>query len=245
MTTNETIGGGLLALLLASMPCAAGPVEESRSSFDSRGKAIALEVFAPKAEGKHPAVVMLYGSGGMTVGGPAFRAAARELAGRGYVVLMVHYFDRTGTTFSNPKIAKESFTAWVETVGDAVAHAAGLPSVDSSRIGLVGFSLGAYLSLSEAVFDPRVKGVVEFFGGLPDVLNDKVKAMPPTLILHGEKDPIVPVKEARNLEGLFKENGVTFEMKLYPEAGHAFFGEDGLDSMKRTLAFLDKHVKGS
>ena len=177
---------------------------------------------------------MLHGSGGMIVGGEAFRAAARGLAERGYVVLLVHYFDRTGTTMSDLRIAKENFATWVETIGDAVDHAAGFPNVDETRIGLVGFSLGAYLSLSEAVFDPHVKGVVEFFGGLPAVLNDKVKAMPPTLILHGEADKVVPVAEARNLERLFKENGVTFEMKLYPSSGHAFFGEDGLDSMKRT-----------
>ena len=247
MSTTVMLRGALTALFLSSLAAGAepSPIVESKSSFDIHDKPIGLEVFAPRAEGKYPAVVMLHGSGGMIVGGEAFRAAARGLAERGYVVLMVHYFDRTGTTMSDLKIAKQHFATWVETVGGAVSHAASLPNVDATRIGLVGFSLGGYLALSEAVFDPRVKAVVEFFGGLPSPLNDKVKAMPPTLILHGEADKVVPVAEARNLERLFQDNGVTFEMKLYPESGHAFFGADGFDSMKRTLAFLEKHVKGA
>ncbi len=244
MNPSDGLRGGFAALILASASLAEGKVEESRATFTSRGKAIGLEVFAPAAEGRHPAIVMLHGSGGMVIGGDAFRGIARELAKRDYVVLMVHYFDRTGTKFGDPKIIKDNFTSWVETVGDAVKHAATLPAVDPSRIGLVGFSLGAYLSLSEAVFDPRVKGVVEFFGGLPASLADKAKAMPPTLILHGEADKIVPVKEARDLQRLLQANGVPFEIKIYPDSGHAFLGEDGLDSLNRTLAFLDKHVKG-
>ena len=32
--------------------------------------------------------------------------------------------------------------------------------------------------------------------------------MPPTLILHGEKDQVVPVFEARKLEKLFKDRQV-------------------------------------
>jgi len=244
MNTSDALRGGFAALILASASMADGVVAESRTTFDGHGKPIGVEVFAPTAEGKHPAIVMLHGSGGMLIGGEAFRAVARELAKRDYVVLMVHYFDRTGTKFADPKSIKDNFTPWVEIVGDAVGHAAAMPNVDPDRIGLVGFSLGAYLSLSEAVFDPRVKGVVEFFGGLPATLADKARAMPPTLILHGEADKVVPVSEARDLERLLKDNAVPFEIQIYPESGHAFLGDDGLDSLKRTLAFLDKHVKG-
>ena len=55
----------------------------------------------------------------------------------------------------------------MRTVGVAITFAAQPPSVDPDRIGLLGFSLGAYLALSVTWVEPRVKAVVEFFGGMP------------------------------------------------------------------------------
>ena len=246
MDGNDLIRGGVLAVLLASAVGAGQPILESKSTFTGHQKTISYEKFEPKADGQYPAVVMLHGAGGMNPlgGGEAFRAVAKVLAGEGYVVLVVHYFDRTDTKFSDLETSKKHFAAWMETIGDAVGHATEMASVDPDRIGLVGFSLGAYLALSEATFDPRIKGVVEFFGGLPRNLADRVKSMPPTLILHGAADPIVPVQQAHDLERLLTEGGITHETHIYPLAGHGFLGADGIDCVKRTLAFLDKHVRG-
>jgi dienelactone hydrolase len=220
-------------------------IVESMSKFESKGKSIAVETFEPKAPGQYPAIVILYGSGGMDIGGPVFRGLARELARRGYVALLPHYFDRTGTKISDPATSAKHFKEWMETIGDAVTFVAGRPAVDRERIGLLGFSLGAYLSLSNATFDPRVKAVVEFFGGLPPALEDRADKLPPTLILHGDADPIVPVKEAHRLESLLKDRKVPYELHIYKGAGHAFLGADGADSARRTLQFFDKYVKAA
>jgi predicted esterase len=37
-------------------------------------------------------------------------------------------------------------------------------------------------------------------------MHKKAKALPPVLILHGDKDKVVPVKIARDLEKLLKDN---------------------------------------
>ena len=131
----------------------------------------------------------------------------------------------------------------MKTVADAIDYATRQPNVDSKRLGLAGFSLGAYLSLAVASIDKDVKAVVEYFGGLPEFFAGRVDTMPPTLILHGAADRVVPVNEAYKLEALLKSKHVPYEIKIYPEQGHGFFGADGEDALKRTLFFFDKNLK--
>jgi carboxymethylenebutenolidase len=221
-------------------------VAESKATFESRGKTIAVERFEPPAPGRYPAVVLLHGSGGVTIGGSMFRDLARELAARGYLVVLPHYFDRTGTVppAMLPTMV-ENFPSWAETVADASTYALSLPNAEPGRVALVGFSLGGYLSLSTSTFDPRVTCVVDYFGGLPDQLKDRASKLPPTLILHGEADPIVPVSEARKVQALLESNHVPFEVQTYPGAGHGFFGPAGKDATARTVAFLAKHLKSA
>ena len=97
-------------------------------------------------------------------------------------------------------------------------------------------------------YDARVATVVDYFGGLPAPLVEKVKTLPPTLILHGDADKVVPISEAKALEKLCQERKFIHEVWVYPGAGHGFFGVTGQDAMKRSLSFLDvqlKHAKPS
>jgi carboxymethylenebutenolidase len=113
---------------------------------------------------------------------------------------------------------------------------------------LLGFSLGAYLSLAVATqADPPIAAVAEFFGGLPEKLRAKVRSLPPTLIIHGDADRMVPVQEAEALEKLLRERKCVYEMKIYAGQDHLFksnqFGADVRDARDRTLASFDKHLK--
>ncbi len=226
---------------------AGGGVVESKGSFESLGRTIGVERFEPGGEGKHPAIVILHGAGGMEVGGPEFREFGRELARRGYLAEIVHYFDQNGPEVrrADPALIARSMSSWMVTLGDALTDLARRPDVDPGRIGLLGFSLGAYLSLSVAGHDPRVAAVVEYFGGLPGLFARNVKRFPPTLILHGEADRVVPVSEARKLEKFLGDRKFPFQIRLYPGQGHRFTGPDEADAYARALAFLDEHVKGA
>jgi carboxymethylenebutenolidase len=126
-----------------------------------------------------------------------------------------------------------------------------LPNVDAKRIGLVGFSLGAYLALAAAAEkDLRIAAVVDFFGGMPRPLGSRVKFLPPVLVLHGEQDRVVPIGEAQRLTDLLDAHEVTHEVKVYPDVGHVF-GDNGggfawraaLDAELCTRAFLAKHLQ--
>jgi dipeptidyl aminopeptidase/acylaminoacyl peptidase len=78
---------------------------------------------------------------------------------------------------------------------------------------------------------------------MPNAYVDRMKKMPPTLILHGQKDVLVDVEEAHKLERLFTERKVTFETHIYPEQNHGFMYADGDDSARRMIFFFRKYMK--
>ena len=167
---------------------------------------------------------------------------ATLLAAQGFAVYVLHYFDRTETTEASRETIFRHFPMWMKTLWDSVSFVARQPHVDPDRIGLLGFSLGAYLSLSNAAIDSRVRAVVDFFGGLPKEMKFFMRRLCPVLILHGEADTTVPVAEAYHLQQVLEKKGVPYEMQIYPGAGHGFRDEVWRDAGLRTLSFLQKHL---
>jgi carboxymethylenebutenolidase len=239
---------GITVLLAAAEPAA--EIEEASETFPSHGKRVTVDRFAPKAPGRYPLVVVLHGAGGIGSEGRGsmLHEEARRLARRGYVALVPHYFDRTaGAKLNNPTRNARYYKVWMETVADLVTYGGRLPQVDRRKIGLLGHSLGAGLAVSNAMVDSRVAAVVEYAGSLVfiDGPPPQPLPMPPTLILHGDADAIVPVSEAHKLEGLFSEWQTPYEIKIYNGAGHGFRGADQEDAWNRAVAFLDRYLKGS
>ena len=216
------------------------PVIQSQTSFESGGKSIRLDCFLPEDnEQRFPAVVALYGSGG---GHARMAEPASLLAAQGFAVYVLHYFDRTGTTEVNRQTIFRNFPVWMKTVWDAVSFVIRQPHVDAKRVGLLGFSLGAYLCLSSAAIDSRISAVVEFFGGLPKEMKFFMRRLCPVLILHGEADPVVPVQEAYHLREVLERKKIDYEIQIYPDVGHGFNGETWRDAGLRALKFLRKHL---
>jgi carboxymethylenebutenolidase len=279
----------LIALALLAVPAARAdaPAETGRveDTFLSGGEKTAVERYQPAAKGKHPAILLLPAIDGLDKAhGDIYRRAARRYAEKGYVVLLVNYFDRTPATAAERKALRDSFfrhakglttpaeeevldahlRAWMGAVADAAKYARGLPNVNGDHVGLVGFSLGAYLALASAADkDLHASAVVELFGGLPRSLRDKAGNLPPTLILHGDADTVVPVTEAYLLRRLLRKAKRVCEFQVYAEAGHVFSDPDDegqeskplsweallrvhkqvQDADERIAAFLEKYLK--
>ena len=216
-------------------------ITQSQASFESGGKGIRLDCFLPHVKGQRfPAVIGLYGSGG---GHASMAEPASLLAGRGFTVYVLHYFDRTATTeIDGLQTIFRHFPIWMKTLWDAVSFVARQPQVDPGRIGLLGFSLGAYLALSDAAIDSRIQAVVEFFGGMPKEMKLFTRRLCPVLILHGEQDKTVPVEEAYHLRQILERKQIAYEMQIYPDVGHGFSGEIWRDAGLRTVAFLERHL---
>jgi carboxymethylenebutenolidase len=214
------------------------------ASFTSGGTSISVEVFRQAGAGeRRPAVIMLHGADGLN-SNTQYRSGARAVAMAGYQVFLVHYLDRTGERRASFGTLFRNFVTWMGTVRDSVEWVASRPDVDSNRIGLVGISLGAALSFAIAGGDRRIKAIVDYFGPLPEGALAGSAALPPTLILHGEADRIVPVANAYAVRDLLRRQGVPHELKVYPGQGHGFHGSAQEDSTRRVLAFLQRHLGG-
>jgi carboxymethylenebutenolidase len=215
-------------------------VNSSTLTFQSGSKAIRLDAYLPEVEGGPlPAVIALYGSGGGIEG---MREPATMLAAHGFAVYVLHYFDRTETVTADKATIFRNFPAWMKTLWDAVGFVEKQPLVDPSRIALLGFSLGAYLALSNAAIDGRVKAVVEFFGGLPKEMKLFMRRLCPVLILHGAEDTTVPVEEAYHLQSVLEKRAIPYEMQIYERAGHGFDNDVWRDAGPRSLRFLQKYL---
>jgi carboxymethylenebutenolidase len=257
---------GLYLCLTILLPSAAAGTNGSRPSksaatFQSGAKPIQVEWFKPEGKGPHPAILLVHESAGMTAF-PAkmFRAYSELLAGKGYVVLLVHYFDRTGHVQVDPLKLDELrkyFPVWRETVRDAVKLLASQPNVDPRRVGLLGFSLGSFLALSVAMEkDVGVAAVANLFGGLPDELWGDLKYLPPVLMIGGKKDRLVPARKCYAIRGWCAENGVACDCCVFENQGHLFeddlrqylvlaplLSRDMIEAQSRILGFFSRHLR--
>jgi dipeptidyl aminopeptidase/acylaminoacyl peptidase len=68
----------------------------------------------------------------------------------------------------------------------------------------------------------------------------------PLLVLQGENDIRVPKSQSEAVVELLKKQGKIVDAHYYPQEGHGFAKrENQIDSIKRTVAWLDKYLKGA
>jgi carboxymethylenebutenolidase len=244
-----------LGCILPALPCLIGQAAGAEAvcggpvaTFTSGGTLVRVETVRARGAAPAPAVLLAPGTAGLTLRERELCAYLPDLARQGFAPFLVHYLDRTGeAAVRRDSITRQRFALWQQALRDAVTHVAGRPEVDARRIGLVGFSLGAYLSLAVGWEDPRVGAVIDYYGGIP---GDQRPGghRPPVLILHGEADTTVPVREAHALRDLLSASSVLNEVKLYPGAGHVFDARGPTlreDALGRTVAFLRQHLSSS
>jgi dipeptidyl aminopeptidase/acylaminoacyl peptidase len=136
------------------------------------------------------------------------------------------------------------FPMWIATVADALKYIRSRPSVNPARVALLGISLGAFLSLVLAT-DPAVRmpAVVEISGGMPEPAIEAVTdEYPPTLIIHGDEDAVVPVAMAHQLEALLNARRVPHESLILSGQGHWFDAGAQSRIPLATVAFLARYL---
>lgn len=216
--------------------------EMGTHTFTAARHTIHVECFQPPRPGPHPVVLVLHGADGLPGRGLPYRELASRLAAQGYLTFLPHYFDATDGAMRPNPLDPVNFAAWIATIGEAISHALRQPGALDDRVGLVGFSLGGYLSVAVASQDARVGAVVECCGGVPGFFVRSAETMPPLLILHGGADPVVPVSEAHKLQRLLQQHGRPHDVWIYPGRGHQLTGADVEDALRRTLNFLQQHL---
>jgi carboxymethylenebutenolidase len=247
---------------------ASKPAEYTGDTFKFGCKDIRVSRFDSKPAGKRPAVLFLHGADGGVGVEDLYCAEAKRLSNKGFVVFIVHYLDATApekpakiselvkravcgkaTEEDKPRVERY-FDVWTSCLSDAVRYVRKQPGVDGERVGIVGLSLGGFVGLSCAMQkELNIAAVVSGFGGLPEKKRDAVKWLPPTLVVYGEKDRVVPVAEAKALELLAKTRQLPITVKSYP-VGHVFLDDNGkfdIEAMGKaqrlTTEFLETHLK--
>ena len=230
----------------------------TRERFHSGTTTISVEVSTPPTAGKHPAVLVVYGTDGMSElhgFGTAIRNFAAGLAAAGFVALIPNYLESTGTDPGVdtvwPALAGCRDT-WVNCLADAARFADARPDVQSGKLGIVGFSLGGNLALRLAKLStasPRALAVVDFFApiSMAGGIGGDVERLPFVQIHHGLDDPVVPpaqsVELMKLLDDAHKTKGLDYVDYSYPTEGHGFRDPTNVDeSMRRSVGFLHDHL---
>jgi acetyl esterase/lipase len=65
----------------------------------------------------------------------------------------------------------------------------------------------------------------------------------PFLILHGDRDPLVPLQQSEELSADLQKAGVECTLRVIPGAGHGGPGFNAPDSQKLIVDFLGRHLK--
>jgi len=176
----------------------------------------------PDGSGPFPAVVTLHGCLGIN---DFRRNSAEQLAGRGYVSLVVDSFATRG-------VKDDCLAGLGDRQGDAagaLAYLAQQPFVDPHRIVLVGFAQGGTAALGLATARPspifdlpaglRFKAVVAFYPSCSAAGNELAV---PALVLIGGLDDWSRAVECEWWALRRRGKGAPVHIEVYPEAYHAF-----------------------
>ena len=223
------------ALLAASAAQAAAPTTVPYKTVT--GQTLSLHVFQPSTNAiSHPAVIFFHG-GGWTQGKPGLLFPHCEwLAAHDVVGIAVGYrlLNHGALTLSDCVADARDAVRYV------CAHAGEL-GVDPQRIVLAGESAGGQLAaeVGLAPAGPAVQGLALFnpvldlpalpwAAKLPDAAAlspvQQVRAdLPPTLLVHGTADAVVPIEQAQRFARLMVAAGNRCELVALPGRQHAFF----------------------
>jgi carboxymethylenebutenolidase len=133
--------------------------------------------------------------------------------------------------------------------------------VGGGRVGVTGFCMGGQYALMAACTVARLAACVSWYGMLRYAETDDSKPADaltlaprlgcPYLGLFGGDDPLIPRADVEELRAILARHGKTFEIRVYPGAGHAFFNhtrpdayrpDAAADAWPRAVAFLRRHL---
>ena len=206
---------------------------------------------------KLPAVVMIHENKGLN---DYIKESANLLAKNGYVVLAVDLFngevvtnnqersgELTGAIRENPGIAIENMKA-------AVNYLRSLDNVEPSKIASLGWCFGGQQSLQLAINskDDPLAATVIYYGRLTNDSQAISNITSPVLGIFGGKDQSISVDSVMQFQKALNDTGITNEIYVYPNVGHAFANPSNdnyaptetADAWKKTLDFLSRNLQG-
>ncbi len=205
------------------------------------GATIPAYLARPEGDGPRGGVVVIHHMPGYDRG---TKEIVRRFAELGYDAICpnLHHRDAPGAAPDDAAAASRAKGGVPDEqlLGDVDGAAAHLRSLDTSngKVGVIGYCSGGRQSVLAAC-NLELDAAVDCYGayvtgtppeGFPLQVTNLVDQLPnlrcPLLGLFGNDDQHPSPEHVDELEVLLKENGKTFELHRYDDAGHAFFSTD-------------------
>jgi carboxymethylenebutenolidase len=243
----------ILSLLLsvtASVPAFAG--DGKAVSYKSGDETVNGILYTPAGKGPFPALIVIHEWWGLN---DWVKQQAEKLAGQGYVALAVDLY--RGKVADNQDLAHELMRGLPEDratrdLRAAYDFLASQANVKKDRIGSIGWCMGGGYSLDTALAESQLAATVINYGHLATETSELKKINAPILGLFGGQDRGITPDDVKKFQESMEKLGKKIEVKIYPDAGHAFENpnnkqgyraEDAADAWRRTVDFLAATLK--
>lgn len=240
----------LFALLTFTLPAFA--TDGKSVSYKSGDETVQGLLYSPAGKGPFPALVVIHEWWGLN---GWVKEQASKLADLGYVTLAIDLY--RGKVATTPDMAHEIMRGVPEDRSTrdllaAVAYLKTLPNISKDHIGAIGWCMGGGYTLNLALNDPTLKAAVINYGHLATDPAQIAKINAAILGIFGGKDRGIPVDDVKKFGETLDKAGKKVEIKIYPDAGHAFENPnnkdgyraaDAADAWQRTVAFLSANLK--
>jgi len=192
----------------------------------------------PAGHGPFPTVLALHGYGAsahdlLGLAPQIRRGEAVVLCPQGPLALEVGPGQRGYAWFpidQTGQVAASTLVAARGTLEGFLDDAQKIHPIDPERIVVMGFSQGGVMAYDLALGRPeRFKALIALSSWLPDAVTaglvpDPARAKLPTLILHGTRDPMIPIDRAREAKARLEAMGMAVAWGEY-EMGHEINGQ--------------------
>ena len=238
-----------LICLLAMTALAAEPQAVSYRSGDETVQAI---LYMPKGEGSFPALVVIHEWWGLN---DWVKEQASNFADQGYVALAIDLY--RGQVATTPDEAHQIMRGVPDDRANrdllaATAYLRSLKTVNSKRVGAIGWCMGGGYALDLAIADPKLKVAVINYGHLASDKTTLKKIHAQILGIFGGQDKGISVPDVHKFETDMKALDKKIDIHIFPDAGHGFENpnneggyraEDAASAQKLTDEFLQKNLK--
>ena len=258
-----TLAGGMINIPGMARAQEKRDVISEKVRFEGKGGALGGYLSRPAGKGPYPGVIVIHENRGIT---DYIQDVTRNLAQEGYVGLSVNLLSRSlgpdypgGSDEAMNALGKLSDAEAMADLDAGVDYLKKQPVVFTNSIGCMGFCMGGRFSLLFAAHRKELTAAVVFYGRPVNKITPLQPKSPidlaaeiaaPLLGNYGAADAGIPVADVQKLEEALKKSNKTFDIKIYPEAKHAFHKEGpnyheaaSRDAWKRAVAWLGKYLK--
>ncbi len=243
----------LFSLILSVvLPVSAFAVEGKAVSYKSGDESVSGILYTPTGKGPFPALVVIHEWWGLN---HWVKEQAGKFADQGYLALAIDLY--RGKVADNPDLAHELMRGVPEDrakrdLEAAYDFLASQPDVKKNRIGAIGWCMGGGYSLDMALIEPHLAADVINYGHLATDTSELEKINAPILGSFGGQDRGITPDDVKKFRQAMEKLGKKVEIKIYPDAGHAFENpnnkqgyrpEDAADAWRRTVDFLAATLK--